>query len=138
MRKILPFEKTLYLTKIDCKAEGDTITRQNQVIETKTKTFDFKVTRVQVPESSVMQIQHQMINTFFKIQKEVHGNSRACESNSQKIIYKKHSKCTISRKTSLVHSSLGKNYSGSRNIIYCKGVRNPVCKSPISGKKQQT
>ena len=26
-----------------------------------------------------------------------------------------------------------KNYSGSRNIIYCKGIQNPVCKSPISG-----
>ena len=54
-------------------------------------------------------------------------NSRACASNNKKIIYKKHSKCTISRKTSLLHSSLGKNYPGSRNIVYCKGVRNPVC-----------
>ena len=43
------------------------------------------------------------------------------------------SKCTINRKTSLLHNSLGKNYSGSRNIIYCKGVQNPVCKSPIPG-----
>ena len=33
-----------------------------------------------------------------------------------------HSKRTIRRKTSLLHSSLGKNYSGSRNI-YCKGLR---------------
>ena len=34
--------------------------------------------------------------------------------------------------TTLLHNSLGKNYSESRNIIYCKGVRNPICKSPIS------
>ena len=60
-------------------------------------------------------------------------NSRACASNNKKIIYKKHSKCAISRKTSLLHNSLGKNYSGSRSFIYCKGVRNPICKSPISG-----
>ena len=60
-------------------------------------------------------------------------NSRACAFNNKKIVYKNHSKCTISRRTSLLHSSLGKNYSGSRNFIYCKGVRNPVCKSPISG-----
>ena len=61
-------------------------------------------------------------------------NSRSCASNNTKIIYKKHSKCTISRKISLLHSNPGKNCSGSRNIIYCKGVRNPVCKSPISAK----
>ena len=48
MRKILPFEKALYLAKIDHKVVGDTIKRQNQVIETKTKMFDFKTTRVQV------------------------------------------------------------------------------------------
>ena len=80
-------------------------------------------------------------------------NSRACASSNKKIIYKKHSKCTISEKTSLLHRSLGKNYPGSRYFIYCKGVRNrknysgsryficckgarnPVCKSPISGEK---
>ena len=55
------------------------------------------------------------------------------QSNSKKIIYKKHSKCNTCRKTSLLHSSLGKNYLESRNIIYCKGVRNPVSRSPISG-----
>ena len=66
MRKILPFEKALYLTKIDRKVEGDTITRQNQVIETKTKMFDFKTTL-----SSIMQVQHEMVNTSFTIQKEV-------------------------------------------------------------------
>ena len=71
MRKILPFEKALYLTKIDRKVEGDTITRQNQVIETKTKMFDFKTTRVQVPERSIIQVQHQIVNTSFTIQKEV-------------------------------------------------------------------
>ena len=27
----------------------------------------------------------------------------------------------------------GKNYSGSRNVIYCKGLRNSIYKSPISG-----
>ena len=69
--KKLPFEKALYLTKIDRKVEGDNITRQNQVIETKTKMFDFKTTRVQVPESSIMQVQHEMVNTFFTILKEV-------------------------------------------------------------------
>ena len=68
---MLPFEKALYLTKIDRKVEGDTITRQNQVIETKTKMFDFKTTRVQVPERSIIQVQHQMVNTSFTIQKEV-------------------------------------------------------------------
>ena len=71
MRKILPFEKTLYLTKIDHKVEGDTITLQNQVIETKIKMFDFKTTRVQVPESSIMQVQHQRVNTYFTIQRDV-------------------------------------------------------------------
>ena len=49
--KILTFKKTFYLTKIDRKVEGDTIRRQNQVIETKTKMFDFNATRVQVPKS---------------------------------------------------------------------------------------
>ena len=71
MRKILPFEKAFYLTKIDCKVEGDTSTRQNQVIEIKIKMFDFKTTRVQVLESSIMQVWHQMVNTSFTIQKEV-------------------------------------------------------------------
>ena len=70
MRKILPFEKALYLAKIDHKVVGDTIKRQNQVIETKTKMFDFKTTRVQVPENSIMQTQHQMVNTSFTIQKK--------------------------------------------------------------------
>ena len=54
MRKILPFEKAVYLIKMDRKVGGDTITQQNQLIETKTKMFDFKTTRVQVPESSIM------------------------------------------------------------------------------------
>ena len=56
MRKILLFEKALYLTKIACKVEDDTITQKNQVIETKTKMVDSKTTRVQVPECSTMQI----------------------------------------------------------------------------------
>ena len=71
MRETLPFEKALYLTKIDRKVQGDNITRQNQAIETKTKTFDFATTRVQVPKSSIMQVQHQMLNTSFTIQEEV-------------------------------------------------------------------
>ena len=56
MIKILPCQKAIYLTKIDHKVERDTITRQNQVIETKSKIFDFKTTWVQVPESSTMQV----------------------------------------------------------------------------------
>ena len=35
------------------------------------KTFDFKTARVQVPESSIIQAQHEMVNTSFTIQKEV-------------------------------------------------------------------
>ena len=125
--------------------EGDTITRQNQVIETK------KNVRFQNNASASTRKFHHAGSAsngkyFFYNSKgsSCHQqfrtgstnkdcNSRACASNNMKIIYKKHSKCTISRKTSLLHGSLGKNYSGSRNIIYCKGVRNPVCKSSISG-----
>ena len=44
MRKTLPFKKSLYLTKINRKMEGDTITRINIAIKTKTETFDFKTT----------------------------------------------------------------------------------------------
>ena len=67
MRKISTLGKAFYLTKIDRKVEGDTITQKNQVIETKIKMFDFKTTRVQVPESSNMQVQHQMVGTSFTI-----------------------------------------------------------------------
>ena len=70
MRKMHPFKKILHLIKIDREVEGDTITRQNQVIEIKTKMFDFKTMRMQVPESTTMQVQHQMVNTSFLIQKE--------------------------------------------------------------------
>ena len=35
-------------------------------------------------------------------------NSRACSSNSKKIICKKYSKCTIKRKTTLLHNNLEK------------------------------
>ena len=42
MRKILPLEKAVYLTKIDRKVEGDTITQQNQVMETKTTARKFR------------------------------------------------------------------------------------------------
>ena len=67
MRKRLPFEKALYLSKIDRKVEGHTITRQNQAIETKKNTFDFITMRVQVPESSIIQVQHQAVNLSFTI-----------------------------------------------------------------------
>ena len=109
--------------------------------------FDFKTTRVQVSArkfhhvgsvssgkyfiySSIGSSYHQQLRTGSS---NKDCSSRACASSNKKIIYKKHSKCTISRNTSLLHSSLGKNYSGSRNFIYCKGAQNPVCKSPISG-----
>ena len=51
--------------------ESDTITPQNQVIESKTKMFNFKTMQVQVPASSIVQVQHKMENTFLTIQKEV-------------------------------------------------------------------
>ena len=88
-----------------------------------------------------------MENTSFTIQKDVSVNSnselvplikivnsRACSSNSKKIICKKHSKCTITRKTTLLHNNLEKNCSESRNI-YCKEVQIPICKSPTSEEK---
>ena len=61
----------LYFTNIYWKVEDDTITQQNQTTKIKTNIFDFKTTQVQVSESSLMQVQHQMVNTFFTIQKEV-------------------------------------------------------------------
>ena len=70
--------------------EDDTITRQNQVIETKTKMFDFKTTRVQVPESSIMQVQHQMVNTAFTIQKEVPVTSNSEQVPLMKITTLEH------------------------------------------------
>ena len=77
---------------------------------------------------------HQQFRTGFN---NKDCNSGACASNNTKIIYKNHSKCTISRKTCLIYSNLGRNSSGSRNIIHCKEVRNPVCKSPISGENSK-
>ena len=71
LRKILPFGKALCLTKTNCKVEGDKIILQSQVTKTKTKISNFKTTRVQVLESYIMQVQHQMGNTSFKIQKGV-------------------------------------------------------------------
>ena len=143
---MLPFEKALYLTKIDRKVEGDTITRQNQVIETKTKMFDFKTTRVQVPERSIIQVQHQMVNTSFTIQKEVPVTSNSELVPLIKIATLEHVHPIIRKlfKKSIPNVPLvgrlayfiaawEKNYSGSRNFIHCKGVQNPVCKSPISG-----
>ena len=69
--KTLPFKNVLYHTKIDREVEGDTIKRQNHAVETKSKTFDFTTTHMQVPESSIMQVQHQMVNTSFTIQEKV-------------------------------------------------------------------
>ena len=96
MRKILPFEKALYLTKIDRKVEDDTITQQNQGIKTKTKMLDFT----------------KMFDTSFAIQKDVPVTSNSklvplinivtlehVDPVLRKIFYKKHSKCTISGKT---------------------------------------
>ena len=60
-------------------------------------------------------------------------NSRACTSNNKKVVYKNHYKFTISRKTTLLHNSLEKNYSGWRYIICCELVWNPICISPTSG-----
>ena len=149
MRKILPFEKALYLTKIDRKVGGDTITRRNQVIETKTnKNVRFQnnacvgARKFHHPGpasegkyffyNSKGSSCHQQFRTG-STNKDY--NTRTCASNNKKIIYKKHSKCTISKNTSLLHSTLGKNYSGSRNTIYCKGVRNPVKRSlPVQKK----
>ena len=39
-------------------AEGDAISGQNQAIESRIKMFNFKITLMQVPESSIMQVQH--------------------------------------------------------------------------------
>ena len=128
--------------------ESDTFTQQNQAIETRTKAFNFKTTRVQVPESSIIQAQvsngkYQILllqfKTSFCYQQFRTGstnrdcNSRACASNNNKIIYKRRSKSTISRKTTLLHNSLTKIFSKLRNIINCKGVGNQIFKSLISG-----
>ena len=150
MRKILPFEKAVYLTKIDRKVEGDTITRQNQVIETKTKMFKYQNNA----SESARKFHHagSALNGkyFFYNSKgsscdqqsragstNKDCNSRACASNNKKIIYKKHSKCTISRKTSSLHSSLGKITQDLEILSVVKGERNPVCKSPISGENTE-
>ena len=95
IRKILPSEKALYLTKIDCKLEEDTITQQNQVIETKTKMSDLKIIRVQVPENSPMQVQHQMVNTYFTIQKEVLVTSNSEQVRLIRIAYFDHARSFI-------------------------------------------
>ena len=50
MRKTVAFEV----------AEGHVISGQNQAIESRIKMFNFKTTLVQVPESSIMQVQHRI------------------------------------------------------------------------------
>ena len=146
IRKILPSKKAFYLTKIDCKLEGDTITQQNQVIETKTKMSDFKTTRVQVPESSPMQVQHQMVNPSFTIQKEVLVTSNSEQVRLIKIAYLDHVRSFIRKlftrnipnvllggRLAYFIAACEKSTQDQENIIYCKVVRNPICKSPISG-----
>lgn len=72
MTKTLPFAKEFCLTKTKKgKEKSDINIQQNQAIKTKTKTFDFKITQEEVPESFIMQVQHQMGNTSFEIQKDV-------------------------------------------------------------------
>ena len=76
-----------------------------------------------------------MVNASFTIHKDVAVTINSGLVPLEKDLtleYKKHPECAISRKTTLLHNSLGKNYSGSINFIYCKGVRNPICKSLIS------
>ena len=126
--------------------EGDTIARQNQVIETKTKMSDFKITQVQVPESPIMQVQHEMVNTSFTIKKEVSVTSNselvpliktATLEHVHPIIRKLFTKSILNvplvGRLAYFIAAWGKSYSGSRNIIYFKGVRNPFCKFPILG-----
>ena len=43
----------------------------------KRKVFDFKTTGVQVPGSSIVHVQHQMVNTSFTVQKEVSVTSNS-------------------------------------------------------------
>ena len=115
--------------------EGDTITRQNQEIKTKAKIIDFKTTRVQLGESTVMQVKHQMVNTSFTMQKKVPvtSNSELVPLEQLHLIIRTLlTKSTPNVPLAGSTISLGKNCSGSRNIIYCKWVLNPISKSPIS------
>ena len=126
--------------------ESDTITRQNQANETKTKISDFTTRQVQVPESSIMQVQHQEPNTPFTIQKEVSATSNSelvpltkieiledVHPIIRKLFTEKHSKCTIT----LFHNSLRKNCSASRYFIYYKRSQKLICKSFVSLRKYQ-
>ena len=72
MTKTLPFAKEFCLTKTKKgKEKSDINIQQNQAIKTKTKTFDFKIMQEEVPESFIMQVQHQMVNISFTNQREV-------------------------------------------------------------------
>ena len=72
MAKTLPFAKEFCLTKTKKgKEKSDINIRQNQAIKTKTKTFNFKITQEEVPESFIMQVQYQMVNISFTNQREV-------------------------------------------------------------------
>ena len=62
LRKVLPFENALYFTKKNKKWGMILLYWENQAIETRTKMFASKTTQVKVSESSIMQIQHQMVN----------------------------------------------------------------------------
>ena len=143
MRKILSFGKAFYLTKIDGKLEDDTITRQNQVIKTKEKCSISKQRECKYQEapscmsstngkyffySSKGSFCHQQFRTG-STNKDC--NSRAGASNNKKIIYKKHSKYTISRR--LAYFIAAWEEITQDHKTYCKRVQNTVCKSPISG-----
>ena len=146
MRKTLPFKKSLYLTKIVRKMEGDTITRVNIAIKTKTKTFDFKTTWVQVPESSIIQVQHQMVNTSFAIQKEIPDTSNSELVPLIKIATLEHVHPIIRKffTNSIPNVQLArilpyfitareKMTRDQEMLSIVTGVRNPIiCKSPIS------
>ena len=119
--------------------------KQNQASETKTKIFDFKLMQVQVSESSIMQVKHQMTNTSFTIQKElpVIGNSELVPlikiatlehvHQFMNFFTKSIPNVLLARRQIYVNSNLRKKFSESSNFICCKGVRNPICKSPIWG-----
>ena len=94
-----------------------------------------------MPECFTMQVQHQMVNTAIIIQKEVHvTNSElvplikiATFEHVYPILRKLFTKSILNVPWARRHNSLGKNYSGSRNIIHCKKEQNPICKSPMLG-----
>ena len=137
MRKILPFEKAVYLTKIDRKVEGDTITQQNQVMETKTTARKFR------HAGSASNGGYFFYNSKCKSSCDQQFrtgstnkdcNPRVYASNNKKINYKKYSKCTISRKTSSLQSSLGKIAQDLEILSIVKGYKIPFVRLPFQEK----